>query len=390
MKKKTLDSFHKQTLKSFDNKEKDIPNIEKKIKKIEKEYMKLIKKENKKCSEKEIVKKFELNKKINELKNEKEEILKSKQEYYLSTMEHLTKYYYNIDINIEYCETKQEQSPKKEKSNDNKNGTIFDFFKNDNQNKSNLTDFISKEDKINKKDIYENYLTTLNKNTDDKVDYVKNYTYCFNCDQDKVFVSSEALYVCEKCGECDTILVENTKSSYKEPPKDVCVFNYKRETHFIEGLNLFQALESTNIPDDVYEAVMNEIKKERIQDLKKITRSKLRSILKKIGHSKYFDNIPSLLRKINGRPPPKLNKELEEKLKIMFKEIQEPFNKVCPPTRVNFLSYSFVYRKFFELLDEQDFIDEFPILKSREKLYDQDMIWKKMCVILNWPYIPSI
>ncbi len=87
---------------------------------------------------------------------------------------------------------------------------------------------------------------------------------------------------------------------------------------------------------------------------------------------------------------PKLSKETEEKLLIMFKEIQEPFNQVCPDKRVNFLSYSFVFRKFFELLGEDELIEEFPLLKSREKLYEQDMIWKKICKILDWPYIPSI
>lgn len=390
MKKKTLDSFHKHTLKTMESREKDIPSIEKKINKLEKEYNKLIKKDNKKCSEKEIEKKFELNRKIKELQKERDEIITSKQTYYLNTMDDLTKYYYNLDLNIDFCQNEDENAITEGVQNDTKTGTIFDFFKNDNQTKSNLSDFISKEDKINKKDIYDNYLTKLNKNEDNKVDYVKNYTYCFNCDQDKVLIQSEALYVCEQCGECDTILMENMKQSYKEPPKDVCVFNYKRETHFIEGLQLFQALESTTIPDDVYDAVINEIKKERITDLTLITRSKMRLILKKIGKSKYFDNIPSLIKKINGIPPPKLSKELEEKLKIMFKEIQEPFDQVCPKTRVNFLNYAFVFRKFLELLDEEDFIEYFPLLKSREKLYEQDMIWKKICEKLNWPYMASI
>lgn len=388
--KKTLDSFHKHTIKILDNREKDIPSIDKKIMKFEKEYTKLIVKDNKICTEKEIKRKFELNKKINVLKKEKEKILTSKNTYYLNTMDQLTKYYCNIDINTDFGENITETKVEQENITESKKSTIFDLFKNNDEKKSNLTNFISKEDKINKKDIFEGYLRTLNKHTSNKVDYVKNYTYCFTCKLDKILINSEALYVCEQCGECDTILIDTIKSSYKEPPKDVCIFNYKRETHFIEGLNLFQALESTHIPDNVYEAVLNEIKKERISDIKKISRIKMRSILKKIGHSKYFDNIPSLIKKINGIPPPKLNKELEEKLKIMFKQIQEPFNKVCPKNRVNFLSYSFVFRKFLELLDEEEFIEYFPLLKSREKLYDQDMIWKKICSILGWPFTPSI
>ena len=39
-------------------------------------------------------------------------------------------------------------------------------------------------------------------------------------------------------------------------------------------------------------------------------------------------------------------------------------------------------------LDE--FLSYFPLLKSREKLQQQDSIWEKICRELLWQYIPSI
>jgi hypothetical protein len=30
------------------------------------------------------------------------------------------------------------------------------------------------------------------------------------------------------------------------------------------------------------------------------------------------------------------------------------------------------------------------MLKDREKLIEQDDIWKKMCGVLNWDFIPTI
>ena len=85
-----------------------------------------------------------------------------------------------------------------------------------------------------------------------------------------------------------------------------------------------------------------------------------------------------------------MDRNTEEKLRMMFKEIQGPFMKHCPKTRKNFLSYAYVIRKFLELLGQDKFIRYFPLLKSREKLYQQDCIWKKMCKVLKWEYIPSI
>ena len=74
----------------------------------------------------------------------------------------------------------------------------------------------------------------------------------------------------------------------------------------------------------------------------------------------------------------------------MFKDIQNPFMKHCPVYRKNFLSYSYVLHKFCQLLELDDFLKYFPLLKSREKLQQQDKIWKNICLELDWQYIPSI
>ena len=74
----------------------------------------------------------------------------------------------------------------------------------------------------------------------------------------------------------------------------------------------------------------------------------------------------------------------------MFKQTQEPFAKICPDNRTNFLSYSYVIRKLLELLNETQYINYFPLLKSREKLYQQDVMWKAICKDLKWDFIPSI
>ena len=82
--------------------------------------------------------------------------------------------------------------------------------------------------------------------------------------------------------------------------------------------------------------------------------------------------------------------ELEEKLRKMFDIIQVPFNTHCPKERKNFLSYSYVIYKFCELLGEDDFLPCFPLLKSKEKLWHQDVIWKNICKELHWEFIQTI
>lgn len=38
----------------------------------------------------------------------------------------------------------------------------------------------------------------------------------------------------------------------------------------------------------------------------------------------------------------------------------------------------------------KEFLPFFPMLKDREKIIEQDEIWKKICQELNWRFIPTI
>jgi hypothetical protein len=134
-----------------------------------------------------------------------------------------------------------------------------------------------------------------------------------------------------------------------------------------------------------------EIKKNRIYNLKRdLTKKRIKEYLKTLGLANYYEHTAHIISKLTGVPPPSFSRETEETLRRMFKQIQEPFEKHRPPTRLNFLSYSYCLHKFCELLELDEFLKCFPLLKSVEKLKEQDKIWKKICEECKWEYIPSI
>lgn len=151
-----------------------------------------------------------------------------------------------------------------------------------------------------------------------------------------------------------------------------------------------QAKESTEIPDEVYNNIINELKKMKITNVNKITIQTIKQILKKLKYNQYYEHTPFIVSKITKRSPPVLNRNTEEKIKIMFKQIQEPFIKHCPSNRINFLSYSYVLHKIFQILEMNEYVHYFDLLKSREKLRVQEEIWKKICAELDWPFYPSV
>ena len=160
-----------------------------------------------------------------------------------------------------------------------------------------------------------------------------------------------------KCYNNIRFLVENEKPTYKEPPKEVCFYAYKRINHFREILAQFQAKETTQIPPIVIIEIKQQIKKER-KKIKNLTNLDTKCILKKLGYNKYYEHIPFIKEKLGIRPPV-MDCKLEEKLCNFFMEIQKPYAKHCPNERVNFLNYYFVLYKMCELLERDEFLPFF-------------------------------
>ncbi len=213
---------------------------------------------------------------------------------------------------------------------------------------------------------------------------------CKQCGNDMIFSMNEAYISCASCGYQDFILIDCDKPSYKDPPREISYYAYKRINHFNEWLAQFQAKESTEIPQEIFDGILLELRKERITNMATLKLSKLREILRKLKYNKYYEHIPHILNRLNGQNAPVMSRDNEEKLRHMFREIQPSFQKHCPSDRSNFLSYSYVLYKFCELLELDEFLPCFPLLKNRDKLYMQDKIWQKICEDQRWEFYRTI
>jgi hypothetical protein len=229
---------------------------------------------------------------------------------------------------------------------------------------------------------------TMARNVSEEYDDV--WTTCDACGNEMIMCLNEANLTCSKCGHQEFILVDSDKPSYKDPPREVCYYAYKKINHFNEWLAQFQAKESTEIPNEIYDTILIQLKKERITNMASLKPSKLREILRKMKCSKYYEHIPHIINRLNGQNAPFMSREDEEKLRHMFREIQPSFKKHCPKGRRNFLSYGYVLYKFCELLEMDEYLACFPLLKNRDKLYLQDKTWEKICQEMNWQYIRTV
>ena len=383
-----MDALHNDKVKQFNSETNNLKKLEMEMVILNKTYNNLDKKLMKDLSSEQIEKKFVYKEKIDSLKHKINNIKTKKKdvEYFLDTGNLLFQYY-TVKGDIASGNVKKNSIKKSDNTK-----SVMEYFKSNSELSSDSSeDETSKTFKTysSRANIYDQYMVKTDdnfvlKNESSEIDI------CKECKTEKTLYISDGKLICNMCGEETTILIDSDKPSYKDPPREVSYFAYKRINHFNEWLAQFQAKESTDIPQDVYDNIIIELKKERILNMDQLKPKKLREILKKLKKNKYYEHIPHIINKLNGIPPPVMTRETEEELRRMFKEIQIPFHKFCPENRKNFLSYSYVLHKFVQLLELDEFLKCFLLLKSREKLHQQDQIWKQICGYLKWQYIPSI
>ena len=269
-----------------------------------------------------------------------------------------------------------------------KNTLLNNFFKIKN-NKDKETNKNDSQQENTTQSIVQKYLSNIDESFLDMNSFVVPTDICQKCYKGELIpLDDEGVLICNNCAVNFAYLIENEKPSYKEPPKEVCFYAYKKINHFKEILSQFQGKETTLIPSEVIEMIKQQIKKERIK-LEQLTHYKTKEILKKLGFNKYYEHIAFIKNQL-GLKPPVMSPELEETLCNLFMELQSPYSKNCPDYRVNFLNYYYVLYKLCEILGEKHYLTDIPMLKDREKLIEQDETWKKMCEELDWEFIPTI
>jgi hypothetical protein len=242
------------------------------------------------------------------------------------------------------------------------------------------------------KKAYQNYWRNVGSELPNIQNFIITSDLCEICNIGEMIPQDEeGILICNNqgCGKFIIYIVDSSKPTNKEPPNEVSYTAYIRLNHFKEILSQFQAKETTQIPEEVINAIKARIKKERIKDMSLINYDKMRDILRKLGFNKYFEHI-QYINSLFGIKPPIMNEELHETLCVLFIEIQKPWAVHCPVNRTNFFNYTYTLHQLCVLLDQTQYLPYIPMMKDREKQLEQDMIWKKVCNDLDWEYFPSV
>jgi len=329
-----------------------------------------------------------INEKIKQLKREKKN-------YYLNNSKYIFQYFEEMK-NISSGKSLNGSCNNYSNENGDKIKSFFNIKKQDISD--NIFEIIEQKPSLiddrykNSRNLYHKYWKNVKNEIFNIQDYVLSADVCYSCREGEMIPQDEeGILICNnnKCGKFIPYIVDSCKPSNKEPPVEVSYTAYIRLNHFKEILSQFQAKETTQIPEEVIDAIRKRIKKERIYDIKEITYDKMREILRKLGLNKYFEHI-QYINSIFGIKPPIMTEELHETLCVLFIEIQKPWAQFCPANRTNFFNYTYTLYQLCVLLGQTQYLPYIPLLKDRVKQIESDLIWKQICNYLNWAFYPTV
>jgi hypothetical protein len=314
-----------------------------------------------------------------------------------------TNEYHDLLLNINELETEIRNIENKTQMKDYLIKAVphfFDYNSNDNDNQNIKKEifsgfYIKKNESMNKGKICDEYIKECvgdgySLSTKSKEELHKDLT-CESCKVEKLTNPRESYASCPLCGDVTKYQdTQNNKGEYSEEVEVLSPFAYKRINHFREWLSTFEPISATIIGEDILTQLRYEMKKNCIEEKEQVTEEIIKVWLKKLKLPKLYEHAPTIRYKLCGIEPPKLSKKLKDKLIEMFQKIQIPFEKYAPTYRRNFLSYAYTLHKLCQLLKQDHLLGRLSLLKSREKLYQQDIIWKGICNDLGWAFIPSL
>lgn len=159
----------------------------------------------------------------------------------------------------------------------------------------------------------------------------------------------------------------------------------KRVVHFRYWLRRLQGKEKNKVTKEIIDHVKNYFKRTNISAVHYWT---VRNALKTLGYQNYYYNTVSIMTSIRGKPLFSLSRKHEGELVYMFMQLQDVFS-LLKTKRINMLSYPYVIQKLCELKGWKKMARTVPTLKSHNRIMTQNSLWKYICKVKQWNFIPT-
>ena len=209
--------------------------------------------------------------------------------------------------------------------------------------------------------------------------------FCLDCKLRKIVDYERSILVCIKCGEFEYYPVHVPSYNHTMRPRRKCV--YKRYDNFKTILDRFFYGGNKVVPDDVMEAIRDEIHDETnilYNYTIPITIPILECILKRNKMMRYKNSIYFIYFKLSGVPFPCNTMKEYKSILNAFNVVSDIYDKYKPKGRKSFLNYSFVLKQILIVLGKNDYAKYIPQLKTKSIQKELERIWELITKDPEW------
>ena len=188
-----------------------------------------------------------------------------------------------------------------------------------------------------------------------------NRNFCYDCNMEMTIDYQNSTLVCMKCGLCEDYPVYLTSYNHTMQPSRRKCF-YKRSDDFKVILNQFFYGGKKLVPDDVIEAIRNEIH-DKTNILYNytihITIPILECILKMNELTMYRCSLFYIYFKLSGKSLLHITIKEYNTILNVFNVMSSIYDKYKPNSRKSFLNYYFVLKKLFIMLGKLNMLNAY-------------------------------
>lgn len=198
---------------------------------------------------------------------------------------------------------------------------------------------------------------------------------------------NESELVCDSCGMVTQLALFTSDFTSYDTETGYVKYDYRRVEHFVKRLALAQgATPPTKFLPTKSElhGLSQVLYNKGARKVSDISVDMVRAAMKQQKLRHLYDFTSHVHFCVTGVVPPRLTDLQERTLVAEFKKIQDPFTKLKPPGRRNFLSYTFVIRKLCERHGHTALIQYLPVLKGSRKRQTANQIWDAIRRELGW------
>jgi hypothetical protein len=223
---------------------------------------------------------------------------------------------------------------------------------------------------------------------------------CASCgDTNMQIIVDKSQFLC-KCGSVTSLIgaVADSEQFYCQEGKRTKHTSYIATKHCKDRLYKILAKDSNKLPVSVVKTVKEHIHRSHAYCLNNISCSTIRSILKDLKLSKYYDYVPLIRKKVAGIAPPQLTVKEIDTVLHWFVLIADAYNEERPSDKSNISNHQYWIGIIVEFMlsDSPENIMrckgilECIHIQSQAATIENDRIRERICKKIGMIYRPSI